>query len=223
MRIKRKNYRKSFSLFNWLCKYPVFLILLVGTCVSCHTFFKRKNVVSNNLSTYKAGTFSGTVLISQRKSKHYFNADLLVSEENKMRMDLNISPGISVFTLLLGTKDITFLFLRKREFYKGDKNNDALSAFFPKNLKFSIFKDIFFDRRPEGKSWICKTDKQGLPFECRNSKWTIQWTRGGKRDLFLKTADFTFNFKYSSFSPKINGDLLDIQIPENFKRISLTQ
>ncbi len=140
-----------------------------------------------------------------------------------MRMDLSVPPGISVFTLLLDADDITFLFLRKRKFYKGDKNDSALLAFFPKDLKFSIFKDIFFDRKPEGKTWICKTDEQDLPFECRNSKWTIQWTRGKKRILLLKSEDFTFNFKYSSFFPEINSDLFDIQIPENFKPISLIQ
>ena len=136
-------------------------------------------------------------------------------------MDLNIFHGIPVFTLLLDTKWITFLFLQKQEFYKGHKENSALLAFFPKDLEFSIFKDIFFDRKPEGKNWVCKVNEQNLPVNCQNSRWTIQWERGGKRGLFLKSEGFNFAFQYFSFSPEINDDLFDIQIPKNFKRILL--
>ena len=221
MKIKRKNYRKNFYLFNWLCKYLFFLILFIGTCVSCQTLFKKKIVIPNNLSSYKKGTFSGTVVVSQKENKGYFNADVLISNKNKLRMDLSIFHGIPVFTLLTENKEIIFLFLQKREFYKGHKVNNALSAFFPKDLKFSVFKEIFFDRKPEGKNWVCKVNEQNLPLRCQNLKWTIQWERKGKRGLFLKSSDFNFTFRYSSFSPEVNDSLFNIKIPENFKQILL--
>lgn len=219
MRIERENYRKSFYLFNWLCKYLFFLTLFIS--VSCQTIFRKTVAIPDDLSVYKKGTFSGTVFISRKENQNHFNADIVISRENKLRMDLSVFPEISVFTLLLSEKDITFLLPQKKEFYKGNKAQGMFSAFFPKNLKVSVFKEIFFDRKPREKHWICKVNKQNLPLECQNANWIIKWNRSGQRSLLLKSEDFNFTFRSSAFSSKVNEDLFNIKIPENFQKIFL--
>lgn len=222
MNIKGKSCRKSFCLFNWLCNCLFFFILLVG-CLSCQTFFKKKVIIPSDLSAYKVGSFSGTIIIYQKEKRNYFTGDIFVSETNKLRMDLNIFHGLPIFTLLLNKKDVTFLFLRAKEFYKSRNINDVFPYFFPKDLKFSVFREVFFDRKPRDKQWICTVDKQNLPLECQNPTWTIQWKRGKRKTLFLKSTDFSFTFQYSTFSSGVNDNLFTIEIPENFKEISLVQ
>lgn len=221
MRIERENYRKSFYLFNWLCKYLFFLTLFISVNISCQTILKKKIAIPDDLSDYREGTFSGTVFISQKENQNHFNADIVISKENKLRMDLSVFPEISVFTLLLNEKDITFLLPQKKEFYKGNEEQGMLSTFFPKNLKVSVFKEIFFDRKPREKHWICKVNKQNLPVECQNASWIIKWERGGQRSLLLKSEGFNFTFRSSAFSSKVNEDLFNIKIPENFQKILL--
>ena len=223
MKIKGKNYRKSFYLFNRLCKYLLVSFTLLTCCLSCQTFLKKKVVIPNDLSSYKAGAFSGTVIVYQKEKRNYFNGDVFISGMNKLRMDLSIFHGLSVFTLLLNKENIILFFLREQEFYKGRNINGVLPYFFSKDLKFSVFREIFFDRRPKDKEWICTIDEQNLPLECQNSTWTIQWNRGNKKILYLKTVDFGFTFQYSSFSDEVNNNLFSIEIPENFKRTSLVK
>ena len=217
MNIEEKNWRKSCFLFNWMCKLLLVFIVFIS-CVSCHTLFKKRAFIPNNLSSYKSGTFSGIVTIYQSKKKRQFTGDIFISKAGKLRMDLSISPGLPVFTLLLNKNNISLLSLRTKEFYDGNNINDVLPSFFPKDLKFSVFKELFFDRKPKGKQWVCEIKKENLPIKCQHQTWRILWKREKKRLLSLSNPEFEFSFQYYSFSSEADENLFDIKIPKNFKR-----
>ena len=217
MNIKEKNWRKNCYLFNWMCKFLIFSIFLISF-ISCQTLFK-KVIIPDNLSAYKSGTFSGSVTVYQKKQKNYFSGEVFISKTGELRMDLSVSPGLSVFTMFLDKSDVTFLFLKTKEFYKGRNTDDIPESFFPKNWDLFSFKTVFFDRKPENGKWICTTDKQNLPQKCKNKDWLIQWKRGKTRTISFESSNFYFSFQYFSFSPEVDDQLFSVKIPKNFKRV----
>ena len=59
MRIERKNWKKSYFLFNCLCRSFLLAVIFISI-LSCRTLFKTKGVIPTNLSSYTTGgTFSG--------------------------------------------------------------------------------------------------------------------------------------------------------------------
>ena len=220
MRTEGKNWRKNCCIFSRLCSCLVFFILLASV-LSCQTFFKKKTVIPHDLSSYKAGGFSGTMSIVQKKKKHYFSGDIFISRENALRMDVYASLGIPVFTMLWDKNNIIVLFLRRKEFYKGHDIKAVFPDFFPENFSPSLFKEVFFDRKPTGKAWTCRTDKENLPVECRDPVWVIKWERGKKRSLSLKSTDFHFTFQYSLFSFPVDDNLFSVKISQDFKPVFL--
>ncbi|MDE0118379.1 MAG: hypothetical protein OXM55_00015 [Bdellovibrionales bacterium] len=68
--------------------------------MSCHTLFQKKKSLPDNLSEYKSGSFYGIVNLHQKNQSYRFNADIFISEKGLWRMDLSVSPGLPVFTLL---------------------------------------------------------------------------------------------------------------------------
>ena len=221
MRIEKKNWRKNYSLFNWLCKFLFAFIVFVG-CLSCQTLFGKKTNIPGDLSTYKSGSFSGTMMVRQKNKKRYFTVDVLVSEEDKLRMDFLISFGVPVFLFLSEKKSITLLSLQTKEFYKGRSIQKAFPSFFPVNLDFSVFREIFFDRKPEGKQWKCEMSTAGnLPIKCEYKTWVIKWEREKKRLLSLEGTEFELVFRYLSFSSEVNDTMFTFKIPENFKQVLL--
>ncbi len=218
MKIKENSWRKNCSLFRWMFRYWFFFTILLSL-FSCQTLFKKKSFIPDDLSAYKSGFFSGTLSVYQKNQKNHFNGDIFISESGQLRMDLSVSPGLSVFTFLFDTKELTFLSLRKKEFYKGPVVHSGRALFFSKGLEFSVLREIFFDRRPEEKEWICKTDEKNLPLNCQNKIWTILWKRSPPRRLSFESADFKFLFQYFFFSSEVNKDMFNIEVPESFKQI----
>ena len=220
MKAEEKSWRKNYFLFKWKYKLLFLCFGFLGFA-SCQTLFQKKTFIPSNLSEYKDGAFSGIVSIHQRNRKHRFNGDIFISEDGKLRMDLSVSPGLSVFTLLFDKEEITILFLRKREFYKGRNISLILPALFSKFPGFAVFREIFFERLPKGDKWVCKTNKKNEPVECQNPLWLVRWERGKKRLFSIGSSEFTFVFQYFSFSSGIDEKVFAIKIPENFKPISL--
>lgn len=175
--------------------------------------------IPHDLSSYRAGGFSGAIEIFQKNKTYYFSGDIFISHTNILRMDLRASLGIPVCTILWDKDNITVLFLRKKEFYKGNNIKVVFPDFFPENFTPSLFKEVFFDRKPVGNTWSCKMDKTNLPVECQNSIWVIKWERDKKRLLSLKSADFHFTFQYSLFSFPVDDNLFAVKIPQDFKPI----
>ncbi len=68
--------------------------------VSCHTLFQKKKILPDNLSEYKRGSFYGIVNLHQKNQSYRFKSDVFISEDGRWRMDLSVSPGLPVFTLL---------------------------------------------------------------------------------------------------------------------------
>lgn len=217
MRIERKNWRKNYFLFSWLCKCFLFFIIIIHT-VSCRTLFKKKSFIPNNLSTYKTvGTFSGLFTFYDHQEKKYFTGDILVSKEGKIRIDLFASLSLPVFTFLFDKRKVTYLFLHNKKFYVSSDNNKSSFGFLPKNIKLSILKEVLFDRKPENKRWKCEINEQKLPVECQSKEWTIKWERKEKRILSLHSAQRALIFEYFSFSPQVDKSLFSIEIPKHFK------
>ena len=194
-----------------------FFIVFIS-CVSCQTLFKRV-VIPDDLSVYKSGTFSGSVTVYQKKKKNYFSGDVFISKNGTLRMDLSISPGLSVFTMFLDQSDFTFLFLKTKEFYKGHDTDNIPDSFFPKDWDLFSFKTVFFDRKPMNGKWTCEVDEKNLPQKCENQGWIVQWRRGKKREVSFKNSNFHFTFQYFSFSPEVDEQLFFIEIPKDFKRV----
>ena len=221
MRIGRKNWKKNYFLFNWLCRYLLFLIICIST-VSCHTLFKKKKKIPYNLNIYKTGgAFSGIFTLSTKKQKKYFTGDIFISEEGKIRLDLFVSLGVPVLTLLFDKGKVTCLFLQNKTFYAGADINELWSDFFPQSFKLSLLKDVLFDRIPIDKRWQCVQGKEGLPIQCQNQKWVIKWDRGKKRIILFQSDAIDLIFEYFSFSHEVNESLFSIEIPKHFKPVFL--
>ena len=243
MNIKEKNWRKNFYLFNGMCK-TVFFFIALFVLLSCQTLFKKKSSIPDNLSIYKSGTFTGTMIIYEKGKKHYFTGNILISKEKKaLRMDLRMVLGFPVGSFLLKEEELTVLLLQTKMFYKGQNVSGFFPVFFPKELKLSTFSEVFFDRPPKGGHWICRTNEKGLPVECHEERksllakcqtdvknpsvqcprqiWTISWQREKSRVVSFKTSQFHFIFQPSFFSSEVDEDLFFLKIPKNFQPIAV--
>ena len=217
MRIERKNWRKNYFLFSWLCKLFLFLIVIISI-LSCRTLFKKRGFIPNNLSVYKtAGTFSGLFTFYDKQEKKYFTGDVLISKEGRMRIDLFASLSLPVFTFLFDKQKVTYLFLHNKKFYVSPSDNKPFFGFLPKNIKLSILKEVLFDRKPEDKRWKCEINEKKLPIKCQNEGWTIKWERKNKRLLSFHSAQRALIFEYFSFSSQVDESLFSIEIPKHFK------
>jgi len=242
MNTEEKNWRQGFYPFKWMFKCIfllsgvvvrwkkslefkwmfrcIFLICVPLCFISCHTihtFFKKKSVIPKNLSVYKTGAFSGAFVIEQKSKKKYFSGDIFLSDTGYIRLDLSVSLGFPILALLLDDKqNMTALFLKTKEYYKG---RGFLPGFLPPGLNFLEFQEVFFDRIPKNPDWKCAFNDKKLPIECHNSTWTISWGRGDKRTLTLKSSDFHLIFNYLSFDPEVDQSMFHLKVPDNFKAI----
>ena len=221
MRIERKNWRKNYFLFSWLCKFFLFLIVITSV-LSCRTLFKKKGFIPNNLSIYESvGAFSGLFSLYDNREKKYFTGDILVSKEGRIRIDLFASLSFPVFTFLFDKRKVTYLFLQRKKFYVSSGDYNPPLGFLPKNIKLSLLKEMLFDRKPEEKGWRCEINEQKLPVKCQKEGWTVKWERKKKRLLSFHGGGRTLVFEYFSFSPQVDEHLFSIEIPKNFKPILL--
>ena len=136
-------------------------------------------------------------------------------------MDLSISPGVAIFTILFAKKEITILFLRKKEFYKGPHISPFLPPPLSKMPGWDIFKEIFFERAVKKDNWTCKVNEKNQIKSCQSPLWVVQWERKTKRGFSIENKEFTFNFKYLSFSSKVDEKVFNLPLPKDFKPISL--
>ena len=213
--MRANNWRKSYLAFkSWIykafCVFSLFFIFL-----SCQTFFKTKSFIPADLSLYKTGAFSGALKLYHKNQKSHFNGDVFISEAGLLRMDLSVFPGSPAFSLFSDAKELILLFLKRKEFYKGSFAKSPL--FFSKNLELSLFKEIFFDRPPLGKKWLCQKDSKKLPLKCQNKTGVIEWRRGKNRLLSFRDLDFEFVFHYFSFSPQVEKETFVIKVPRHFQ------
>ena len=191
---------------------------------------KKKSPIPDNLSVYKTGAFSGAVtLIRPREKPRNMDADIFVSGD-QIRVDLSLPPGLSLVSLVLKGQDLTFLLLREKQFYRGQNPKGSSSGLFPQNLDLLVLQNILFDRPPvmekakgsKAGQWTCVEDAKKLPLECQNQIWKITWKREkDRRQLWLKSVDFDFAFRYFSFSSKVEDTEFALSPPKNFKRIFL--
>ena len=215
-----KAYRRATQAFMGLQLFWPFLAFFCF--VSCQMLFFKKSSIPKNLSLYKEGAFSGPVTFYQKGKKHYFYGDIFIGKKNKIRVDFNVGPDVPVLTLILNQKNITLLLLRTKEFYKGPLDSiQTKKVFFLTKDILPLLSDLFFDRSPSNLGFICKKTLKGLPSQCQNQKWQIQWQREGKRQLSLKQADSEWHFQYAFFSLKVDDSLFNITIPSHFKALSL--
>ena len=219
MNKREKSWRKNCFPFRWMCKalcfFPAVFVLL-----SCHTLFKKKSFIPGDLSGYQTGFFSGSLQVYHKGRKNHFNGDIFLSEKGRLRMDLSVFPGGTAFSLLMDTKELIFLSLRKKEFYRGPPGSAVPPLFFAKKLSLSVLREIFFDRAPSGGKWRCKRDEKNLSLKCQKKTRVIQWGRGGGGFLSFRDFDFGFTFYYFSFSSEVEKEVFSIEIPKNFKALS---
>ncbi len=214
--MRANNRRKSRFSFKIRVYKAFFLFSLFFVFLSCQTL--KKSFIPADLSLYKAGAFSGAIKVYHKNQKNHFNGDIFISKEGFLRMDLSVFPASPAFSLLLSdAKELILLFLRKKEFYKGSVAKSPL--FFSKNLEFSLFKEVFFDRPPKGKKWLCKNDEKKIPLKCQNKTLVIEWIRGKNRLLSFRDLDFEFVFHYLSFSPEVKREMFSIKVPRHFKAL----
>ena len=220
MNTEEKNGSKNCKPFKWLCKGLLTVALLL-VCLSCQLILKKKAHIPKSLINYKKGAFSGPVTLYQKQKKYYLYGDIFILKKNRLRMDFSLSSNVPVFTLLLNKNQLTLLFLRKKEFYKGPVSSARFqSTLFPIEELLSFMGDLFFDRPPQGPKWTCEKE-QGLPVLCHNQKWRVQWLRKGKRRFSIKKTDFALHFQYDFFSPEVDTTLFDMAISPHFRPVFL--
>ena len=220
MNKKAKKSRKKPSIIG--APQILWPVLVVFCLVSCQLLFQKRSVIPKNLSAYKKGAFSGPVTFYQNGKKYYFQADILVWEKDQIRMDFSVGPTVPVLTFVWSQKHITALMLREKTFYKG-----PWASFHKHGVEFLpesalvLLSDLLFDRPPVHADYKCQKNPAGLPLQCHNQKWQLQWQRKKKRLLSLKQAGSEWQFQYAFFSPEVDKTQFDIVVPKNFKPIFL--
>ena len=209
----------------------------LSSCQILRSVFQKKSFIPDNLSLYSQGEFSGVAKAYQKQKEHHFTVDIFISGQKNFRMDLSLGPGVPVATLLLSPKkadpkkstqkepeQLKILFFQTKKFYEGpistfSKHKD-IPSFFSK-LSMSTLQEVFFDKKPKGKNWLCEMDDKKLPLTCQDKFWTIKWQRGKKRLLSFKEKDFEFVFQYSFFSNQVEKSMFHIETPKNFRKLLL--
>jgi len=186
--------------------------------VSCAT-------TPQKFSEFHEGTWSGKVLVKDKKEDHnaIVNLSVRAVDNEDLRLDITSPTGTHLGSLLITGSDLEYLNVGERTLFKGKSDRSALQSILHVPLEATILYNIFFDHAPAGPRWTCSKDDNGYLKSCNDQKMgvAINWVHRDRdqRTIEIDHSSANLQMSISGFEPHVadKDKAFALKVPSFFK------
>lgn len=229
-----KNIKGKLTLFQFKNKRSVltlsalaFVAIMFSGCQT--TQVEKKNV--NLISSPSYWVFKTNIYAAKKNKNILGYTHVTYMNPKLLRLDIYGPLGlINAGSLVYKDESFEALMPLKKQYFRGIANSKSIEQVLKSPIEPGLFVDLIFQRKPDGKSWICNTDAEGYVRDCNNraANINIVWKKNiskidGQVVVTHNEGELDLNLKSSRSISALPAEKFVLRVPNSYSKYKVDE